>query len=116
MPEDVVRRGAADRVMRLALRLALTALRSAAPSVASDCCASTCRLLSGMLRAQPVPRAGRQHAGDGDAGSSAADRCASMRLSQVCIHLLRSCAPVDHQSPFFLDWQRLHARSCFERF
>ena len=82
MPEDVVRRGAADRVMRLALRLALTALRSAAPSVASDCCASTCRLLSGMLRAQPVLRAGKQHAGEGDSSSSAADRCAFMGVSQ----------------------------------
>ena len=56
VPEAVVRRGAADRVTRLALRLAVTALRCAAPSVASECCASTCRLLSGILRSTPVPR------------------------------------------------------------
>ena len=56
VPEEVIRRGAADRVARLALRLALTALRAAAPSVASDCSASTCRLLSGILRSAPIPR------------------------------------------------------------
>jgi hypothetical protein len=47
--EEAVRSGAADRVPRLILRMVLIALRCAAPSVASDCVASACRLLPSIL-------------------------------------------------------------------
>lgn len=51
-----VRAGVADRVVRLTVRMVLTALRCAAPSVASDCVSSGCRLLPTILDFSPSAR------------------------------------------------------------
>ncbi|KAK9905588.1 hypothetical protein WJX75_002584 [Coccomyxa subellipsoidea] len=54
--EEIVRAGIADRVVRLTVRMVLTALRCAAPSVASDCVASGCRLLPTILTSSTSAR------------------------------------------------------------
>ncbi len=51
-----MRSGVADRVVRLTVRMVLTALRCAAPSVASDCVASGCRLLPTILTSSTTAR------------------------------------------------------------
>ena len=51
--------GVVDRVMRMACRLALAALRAAPPSVASECVASACRLLPPLLEGAPSAAAAR---------------------------------------------------------
>jgi hypothetical protein len=59
--EEIVRAGIADRVVRLTVRMVLTALRCAAPSVASDCVASGCRLLPTILTSSTSARCALTH-------------------------------------------------------
>ena len=61
MSEEIVRAGIADRVVRLTVRMVLTALRCAAPSVASDCVASGCRLLPTILTSSTSARCALTH-------------------------------------------------------